>query len=92
MALPDQEVHQLLDGSFPMTTIQPTLAEGILPLADEVMEKARGRALDEGCELWSPRHYEILREEWVAAYPDVDERSLEALTPEVSTRKAGNPL
>lgn len=58
---------------------QLTLEESIIPYADEVMDRARERANDEGASLWTLRHHELIREEWLAAYPDCDELSREVL-------------
>lgn len=71
-------------------TRQPTLAEGVLPYADEVMALAREAANEEGARLWSLRHHELIRQEWLRAYPDCDETSREILD-EAVARAAGHP-
>ena len=63
--------------------VQVSLSEGALPLADEVMDLAYERALSEGHTRWSLRHFEILREEWLRAYPDIDQISRDELDAEV---------
>lgn len=58
---------------------QRTLDDATFPDADEVMTLARQRTHAEGHMLWTPRHYEILREEWLRAYPHADAESIAAL-------------